>query len=158
MSTSKQCEEKTADSSNSASDRRRPAVIPARLVPIVAAPDSLSSQHRSVASLDEEAALEEALDTVEAGSIQLQQKFDVRYVPGAIGKVDSARRGTLDRLLSHRMRRDKFETRFLRSGQSRARQQRATCLQSLSDADCVLRCVHCCVCRGAKVCSHDSGC
>jgi hypothetical protein len=123
-------------------------VIPARLVPIVAVPDSLSSQHRSIASLDEEAALEEALDTVEAGSIQLQQKFDVRYVPGAIGKVDSARRGTLDRLLSQRMRRDKFETRFLRSGQSTARQLRCTaCKACLMLTACCAARTALCVCE-----------
>ena len=75
-------------------------------------------QHSSRASLDDEAALEEARDTVEADSIQLGQKFDgLRYAPGTIGKVDSRRADTLDRLLSQRMDRGKFEGRFMRNGQ-----------------------------------------
>ena len=138
-------EEKTSDDSTRRASRSS----------VVSRTNGRHVQHYSRASLDDEAALEEALDTVEADSIQLGQKFDgLRYTPGAIGKVDSQRADTLHRLLSMRMDRGKFEGRFMRSGQQPALPAARTPPQPPSltlccgaaCVCCVLRCVY----RGAE--------
>ena len=68
--------------------------------------------HPTKLSLDEQAILDESRDTVETDSIQLGQRFDESR---AVGKVDRVRASGLERMLSQRMERDKFESRFLKS-------------------------------------------
>ena len=70
------------------------------------------THHPTKLSLDEEAILEESRDTVETDSIQLRQRFDESR---QVGKVDRGRAVGLERMLSQRMERDKFESRFLKS-------------------------------------------
>lgn len=84
---------------------------PASVLPTTNRP-TRSNRHSTKLSLDDDAILDESRDTVETDSIQLRQRFDESR---QVGKVDRGRAVGLERMLSQRMERDKFESRFLKS-------------------------------------------
>ena len=94
-------EEKTGDRTAPAPSAVLSASRPAR-----------HAHHSTKLSLDEDAILDESRDTVETDSIQLGQRFDDSR---QVGKVDRGRAVGLERMLSQRMGRDMFESRFLKS-------------------------------------------
>ena len=94
-------EEKTAPTNRTS---RTPA-------PVVSNSRPTRLTRHSTKSMDEDAILDESRDTVETESIQLRQRFDESR---QVGKVDRGRAVGLERMLSQRMGRDKFESRFLK--------------------------------------------
>ena len=116
-------EEKTAPHSH-------PTPLPSTVLPT--GRPTRHAHHSTKLSLDDDAILEESRDTVETDSIQLSHRFDESR---QVGKVDRGRAVGLERMLSQRMERDKFESRFLNNEERRS-----------AHDQCQAECFNCCGC------------